>query len=109
MLYNAGRVTKVESRRIYYMLDRAGGQSGSPTWRYRYGKRHAVGIHAYGGCPNKSTRISKAVFDNMKKRKTAWFGISELPGRFEYSSERQYILVSPLWRWLPAFLGKRAG
>lgn len=69
MWYNAGRVTKVESRRLYYMLDTAGGQSGSPTWRYRDGKRHAVGIHAYGGCPNKSTRINKAVFDNMKNWK----------------------------------------
>lgn len=68
--YNAGRVTRVTDRRLYYMLDTAGGQSGSPTWRFKDGKRHAVGIHAYGGCPNKSTRISKPVFDNMKKWKT---------------------------------------
>lgn len=67
--YNAGRITRVTSRRLYYMLDTAGGQSGSPTWRYSKGKRHAIGIHAYGGCPNKSTRISKPVFKNMKKWK----------------------------------------
>ena len=67
--YNAGRITKVEARRLYYMMDTAGGQSGSPTWRNREGKRHAIGIHAYGGCPNKSTRINKSVFNNMKKWK----------------------------------------
>ncbi|WP_319547987.1 serine protease [Desulfogranum marinum] len=67
--YNAGRISKVEARRLHYMLDTFGGQSGSPTWRYRDGKRHAIGIHAYGGCPNKSTRITKPVFNNMKNWK----------------------------------------
>lgn len=64
--YNAGRITKVTSRRLYYMIDTYGGSSGSSVWRYQNGKRHAVGIHAYGGCPNKATRITKAVFNNMK-------------------------------------------
>ncbi|MCK6497978.1 MAG: serine protease [Nitrospira sp.] len=63
--YNAGRVTNVTARKIYYMLDTYGGQSGSPTWRFQNGQRHAVGIHAYGGCPNSSTRIVTAVFNNM--------------------------------------------
>jgi len=67
--FNAGRITKVTTRRLYYMIDTAGGQSGCPTWRYRKGKRHAVGIHAYGGCPNKSTRISSPVYKNMKSWK----------------------------------------
>ncbi len=65
--FNAGRITTVTSRRIYYMLDTYGGQSGSPTWRYANGQRHAVGIHAYGGCPNSSTRIVRDVFDNMMR------------------------------------------
>lgn len=64
--FNAGRITKVTSRRLYYMIDTFGGHSGSAVWRYRQGQRHAVGVHAYGGCPNKSTRITRAVFDNMK-------------------------------------------
>lgn len=68
--YNAGRITKVTSRRLYYMVDTAGGQSGCPTWRYKGGKRHVVGVHAYGGCPNKSTRITSAVFKNMKSWKS---------------------------------------
>lgn len=63
--FNAGRITRVTNRRLYYMLDTAGGQSGSPVWRYRDGQRHAVGIHAYGGCPNKSTRITRPVYDRM--------------------------------------------
>jgi len=63
--FNAGRVTNVTARKIYYMLDTYGGQSGSPTWRFLNGQRHAVGIHAYGGCPNSSTRIVSQVFNNM--------------------------------------------
>ncbi|MGE3313268.1 MAG: serine protease [Limisphaerales bacterium] len=63
--FNAGRVTNVTARKIYYMLDTYGGQSGSPTWRFLNGQRHAIGIHAYGGCPNSSTRIVSAVFNNM--------------------------------------------
>jgi glutamyl endopeptidase len=63
--FNAGRVTNVTAQKIYYMLDTYGGQSGSSTWRYLNGERHAVGIHAYGGCPNSATRIVTAVFNNM--------------------------------------------
>jgi V8-like Glu-specific endopeptidase len=64
--YNAGRITNVTTRRLSYMIDTYGGHSGSPVWRYKDGDRHAVGVHAYGGCPNKATRITKAVFNNMK-------------------------------------------
>jgi len=63
--FNAGRITTVTSRKIYYMLDTFGGQSGSPVWRYLNGQRHAVGVHAYGGCPNSATRIVAPVFNNM--------------------------------------------
>lgn len=67
--FNAGRVTKVTARRLFYMIDTYGGSSGSPVWRASGEKRHAVGIHAYGGCPNKATRITQSVFKNMKKWK----------------------------------------
>lgn len=63
--YNAGRITNVTARKIYYMLDTYGGQSGSPVWRNLNGQRHAVGIHAYGGCPNSATRIGSGVYNNM--------------------------------------------
>ncbi len=70
--YNAGRISKVTDRRLHYMLDTAPGQSGSPTWKYVANgggaggsTRTVVGIHNYGGCANKSTRINKPVFSNM--------------------------------------------
>ncbi len=63
--FNAGRVSSVTARKVYYMLDTYGGQSGSPVWRLANGQRHAVGIHAYGGCPNSATRITTDVFNNM--------------------------------------------
>ncbi|MCP5007796.1 MAG: serine protease [Planctomycetes bacterium] len=68
--FNAGRITKVTTQRLFYTIDTFGGQSGSVVWRYKNGKRHALGVHSYGGCPNKSVRISKSVFNNMKKWKS---------------------------------------
>jgi len=64
--YNAGRVTRMTNRRIFYMLDTTGGNSGGPIWRNKDGVRHAVGVHAYGGCPNSAVRITKPVFDRLK-------------------------------------------
>jgi glutamyl endopeptidase len=63
--FNAGTITNVQPRKLYYMIDTYGGQSGSPIWRLLNGERHVVGIHAYGGCPNSATRITAGVFDNM--------------------------------------------
>ncbi|MEM7332063.1 MAG: serine protease [Chloroflexota bacterium] len=68
--FNAGRITDINSQRLFYMLDTFNRHSGSPIWRYRNEKRHAVGVHAYGGCPNKATRITKPVFDNMRTWKS---------------------------------------
>jgi len=68
--FNAGRITRVTARMISYMIDTAGGQSGSPVWRYSPGRgRYAVGIHGYGGCPNSAVRITRPVFDNMLRWK----------------------------------------
>jgi V8-like Glu-specific endopeptidase len=63
--FMADKVTSVTSRRIFYMIDTFGGQSGSAVWRLKDGQRHAVGIHAYGGCPNGATRINSDVFAQM--------------------------------------------
>jgi glutamyl endopeptidase len=63
--FNAGRITRVTDRKVYYMIDTIGGQSGSPVWRYLNGERHVIGIHAYGGCPNSATRINSPVFNNI--------------------------------------------
>jgi len=32
---------------------------------------HAVGIHAYGGCPSRSVRIHQAVFDSTRTWKVS--------------------------------------
>lgn len=64
--YNAGRITRNSPRRLYYMVDTYGGHSGSPIFYKKNGRRIAIGIHNYGGCPNKATRITRNVFDNLK-------------------------------------------
>jgi len=69
--FNAGRVTSVTARKIFYMVDTYGGHSGSPVWRYLNGQRHAIGVHAYGGCPNSATRIITEVYNNMLMWKNA--------------------------------------
>jgi V8-like Glu-specific endopeptidase len=63
--YGAGNVSQVTARRLFYMIDTFGGQSGSAVWRLQNGLRHAVGIHGYGGCPNKAVRINSDVYNNM--------------------------------------------
>ena len=69
--FNAGRGTTVTARKISYMVDTYGGQSGSPVWRYLNGQRHAIGVHAYDGCPNSATRIITEVYNNMLMWKNA--------------------------------------
>lgn len=63
--FMAGNISAVQARRLRYMVDTFGGQSGSPVWRLSNGQRQSVGVHAYGGCPNGATRITQAVFNNM--------------------------------------------
>ncbi|HDR4482483.1 TPA: trypsin-like serine protease [Bacillus cereus] len=59
-------ITDVDERKIYYNIDTEPGHSGSPLWIDEpNGKYFAVGIHAYGGCPNSATRINKTVYDNL--------------------------------------------
>jgi glutamyl endopeptidase len=63
--FNADPISEVTARRLGYMIDTMGGQSGSAVWRLKDGARHAVGIHGYGGCPNRAVRIISPVFNNM--------------------------------------------
>ena len=67
--FMGGSVTSVEEKRILYMVELIGGQSGSPVWRLRDGQQNAVGIH-YGGCPNGATRITQDLFNNMLEWRT---------------------------------------
>lgn len=64
--YTKGEMKKelLNERKIYYMLDTYGGNSGGPVWLddelYR-----VICIHAYGRCPNSGTRINNEVFTNL--------------------------------------------
>jgi glutamyl endopeptidase len=63
--FNAGPITQVTARRLQYFIDTFGGHSGSAIWWLINGHRYGVGIHGYGGCPNKAVRIIQPVFNNM--------------------------------------------
>lgn len=67
--FNAGDISKFSERRIFYMLDTAGGHSGSPIFINQHGKRIVVGIHGYGGCPNSAIRVTSQVATNLNRWK----------------------------------------
>jgi glutamyl endopeptidase len=65
--FHSRKIKNVESRRFYYDIDTAGGQSGAPVWRFKDNERHVVGIHTNGASTgNSAVRITSAVFDNIK-------------------------------------------
>ena len=64
--YDARRIASVNSRKVFYDIDTAGGQSGSAAYRVINGGRYAIAIHAYGGATtNSGTRIVRGVQDNI--------------------------------------------
>ncbi len=64
--YDARRIASVNSRKVFYDIDTAGGQSGSAVYRIINGARYAFAVHAYGGgTTNSGTRIVTAVYNNM--------------------------------------------
>jgi len=64
--YDARRIAAVNSRKVFYDIDTAGGQSGSAVYRIIDGQRFAFAIHAYGGgSTNSGTRIVTAVYNNL--------------------------------------------
>jgi glutamyl endopeptidase len=71
-------VTANTANQVFYQVDTAGGQSGSPVYHNKSGCGAACGfaIHAYGthgGSPhgnnNHGTRINQSVFNNLKNWK----------------------------------------
>lgn len=71
--WHARRIKLVTPRTLIYNIDTAGGQSGSPVWRIKNGKRYVVGIHTNGSSlGNSATRITKAVFKNLKNWKNKY-------------------------------------
>jgi V8-like Glu-specific endopeptidase len=70
--YAGRRIDSATSRKVFYDIDTAGGQSGSAVYRFWMGGRYGVAIHAYGGTTvNSGTRINSAVFKNIKDWKAA--------------------------------------
>lgn len=64
--YDSRKIASVNSLKVYYDIDTAGGQSGSAVYRVIDGGRFAVAIHAYGGSiTNSGTRITTPVYNNM--------------------------------------------
>lgn len=65
--YAGRRIDSVSSRKVFYDIDTAGGQSGSAVYRFINGGRYGIAVHAYGGTRvNSGTRINAAVFNNLK-------------------------------------------
>lgn len=70
--YAARTIDSTSSRKVYYDIDTAGGQSGSAVYRFQNGARYGIAVHAYGGSRvNSGTRINSAVFNNIKNWKQA--------------------------------------
>lgn len=64
--YASRKIAAVNSQKVYYDIDTAGGQSGSAVYRIINGVRYGIAIHAYGGAVNNSgTRITTQVYNNM--------------------------------------------
>ena len=65
--YDHGPIVSVAETSILYMEDTYGGQSGSPVWTKHPETSDwvVVGVHTYGGCPNKATRVTQAMLDQI--------------------------------------------
>src|SRR6266545_137921 len=64
--YDYRKIASVNSRKVYYDIDTAGGQSGSAVYRIISGGRYGIAVHAYGGATtNSGTRIVTPVYNNM--------------------------------------------
>ncbi len=70
--YAARTIASATTRKVFYDIDTAGGQSGAAVYRFANGTRYGIAVHAYGGATvNSGTRINKPVFDNIRAWKQA--------------------------------------
>jgi glutamyl endopeptidase len=64
--YDHRNIASVDSRKVFYDIDTAGGQSGSAVYRIVNGGRYGMAVHAYGGATtNSGTRIVLPVYNNF--------------------------------------------
>lgn len=64
--FHFGVPTSVTASRLFYTIDTYGGHSGSAVTTNHASGRVAVGIHNYGNCPNKCTRITQGVLNDIQ-------------------------------------------
>jgi V8-like Glu-specific endopeptidase len=64
--FHFGVPTSLTAGRIFYTIDTYGGHSGSAVTTNHATGRVAVGIHNYGSCPNKCTRITQDVLNDIQ-------------------------------------------
>lgn len=64
--FNAGPCEAVYPQRLSYLLDTWTGASGSPIWVKSGEERVVVGIHNYGHCPNKASRVNARVLADIR-------------------------------------------
>ncbi|SEL64688.1 V8-like Glu-specific endopeptidase [Chitinophaga rupis] len=68
--YDNRQIGSVNTDKVFYAADTAGGQSGAGVYIIKGGQRKAVAIHTYGGnTANSGTRISSQVFSNLESWK----------------------------------------
>jgi len=66
MWFAGGEIFRLEPARLFYKIDTYGGMSGSAVMlTYSDGRRMVVGIHNYGGCPNKAARVTDKVMADL--------------------------------------------
>ncbi len=65
--YDARQIASMDSQKVYYDIDTAGGQSGSAVYRFIDDQnRYSFAVHAYGGTvTNSGTRITTPVYNTM--------------------------------------------
>ncbi len=64
--HHARSVGWVEPELIFYDIDTAGGQSGSPVWTIHNGIHYAVGVHRAGDVTgNSAVRLTEPSYDNI--------------------------------------------
>ena len=73
--FDSGSVMTVNPQRLHYTIDTFGGHSGSAVIRMNNNQPEAVGIHNYGGCPNRCTRITAEVKADLDQ----WLAESNAP------------------------------
>jgi len=66
MWISGGEITSVTARKVFYMNDTKGGQSGSPVYTWYGGWWRVIAVHGYGGCPNSGVRICSQMINRFR-------------------------------------------